>query len=202
MKHYATFAFTLVFGCTMTLAVGAQSNREVSNSPMTARPAALPLSRVSVATSKVETVASETVISVALSQSLSSKTAKRNATFDAVTTAPLMSNGYILIPVGTHMTGRVVLSRRAGYHSLPPVLAIELTGARMSAASPRGKAVIVPLLTRPSLGSSQNGRLTQSGKFRDIQLKLHRVVEFYTDGPQTIAVAIEEGQQISGPTDI
>ena len=83
-----------------------------------------------------KTVPSGTTIPIRLTTEINTKTAKANDPFTGTTAAAINIGGYVLIPNGSTVTGRIVEAKPAAHFSGSAELAIELMSVRLP--SPQG----------------------------------------------------------------
>lgn len=149
---WALLALFLVIGSTDALA---QKRRPVLKRKVVAK------KRVIVP--KVFSVASGTVIRVRMNQSLSSKTANVGDTFKTNVTEPVYSsNGVVVIPTGSTLTGRVDSVKRAGKGGKVG----EMDASFVSVRLPNGvsRSINGSLTDLSNSGSTSDNEGTASGK--------------------------------------
>lgn len=71
-----------------------------------------------------------TVVPIRITESLSSETAQDGQAFNGVITHEVVHDGYVVIPAGSAVSGRVVTAKDAGHFKGHSELAIELTAVR------------------------------------------------------------------------
>ena len=94
------------------------------------------------------------IFPVRITDEISSKTAQANDVFHATIATNVIANGYVMLPAGTPVQGRIVEAKPAGHLVGSAVLAIELT--RLSVSAPEGPRSIG--LTVQTLSSKGQGR--------------------------------------------
>ena len=112
-------------------------------------------------TPKIETrqevVASGTPISVRTSEAITSKTAKANDSFHGTIAADVMQDGFVVIPTGTSVVGRVVEAKAAGRLTGAAVLSVELVSVQVnSPAGPQTLAVVTDPVSSKGKGRGAN----------------------------------------------
>lgn len=76
------------------------------------------------------TAPSGKAIPVRITESLSSATSQAGETFTGVVTRPVVSDGFVLIPAGSAVSGRVVAAKDATHFKGSSLLSIQLTSVR------------------------------------------------------------------------
>ncbi len=71
-----------------------------------------------------------TTIPIRITESLSSQTAQNGQPFNGVVTHEIVRNGFVVIPAGSAVTGRVVDAKDAGHFKGHSALSIQLTAVR------------------------------------------------------------------------
>lgn len=111
----------------------------------------------------VYTVATGTVIRVRMNQTLSSKTANVGNTFTANVTEPVYSsNGVVVLPTGSTLTGRVDSVNRAGKGGKVGEIDASFTSVRLP--NGRSRSINGSLTDLSDNGSSSDNEGTASGK--------------------------------------
>lgn len=101
---------------------------------------------------KTLTLTSGTMLPIRLTEELDTKTAKAGDVFHGITAAGISQNGFVLLPSGTPVIGRVIDAKAAGHFSGSAELALELVSIRQP-----GTDQDVSMLTQ-QLSSKANGR--------------------------------------------
>ena len=83
-----------------------------------------------------------TALPVRITQTLDSQTATAGQSFSGVVTRDITRDGYVVLPAGASISGRVVDARDATHFSGSSLLSVELTSARRH-------GVLIPLHTEP-----------------------------------------------------
>ena len=104
-----------------------------------------------------EVVPSGTPISVRTSEAITSKTAKPNDSFHGTVAADVMQDGFVVIPTGTSVVGRVVDAKAAGRLTGSAVLSVELVSVQVnSPAGPQTLAVVTDPVSNKGKGRGAN----------------------------------------------
>ena len=104
-----------------------------------------------------EIVPSGTPISVRTSEAITSKTAKANDSFHGTVAADVMQDGFVVIPTGTSVVGRVVEAKAAGRLTGSAVLSVELVSVQVSSpAGPQTLAVVTDPVSSKGKGRGAN----------------------------------------------
>jgi outer membrane lipoprotein SlyB len=121
----------------------ASSNAAPANSPAPAAPEP-----------ETVTIPAGTPLHIRLSDAISSETATAGAAFSGTLSAPLSSQGQVLIPAGSAVSGEVTDAEKGGRLHHPPMLALRLTSITPTGAGP------IPIHTRTwaEQGKSQKKR--------------------------------------------
>jgi hypothetical protein len=106
------------------------------------------------------TLESGTVIPVTITEALDSKTAQPNDAFHATLASDLISNGVVVIPRGSAVTGRVVEVHEAAHFKGSALLTIELTQV---AARGRNLALATDTYTKEGAGRGKNTAMKAGG---------------------------------------
>lgn len=107
---------------------------------------------------KTITLAAGTVIPVRLTEEIDTKTAQAGSTFHATTASNVGFGGYILIPAGTPVTGRIVEAKAAGRLSGAAVLGVELVSVRIpnGPEAPQDASLVTQELSNKAQGRGTN----------------------------------------------
>jgi hypothetical protein len=100
------------------------------------------------------------ILPVRMTDEINSKTAHANDVFHATIATSVIANGYVMLPAGTTVQGRVVEAKPAGHLVGSAVLTIELT--RLTVSAPEGPRLIG--LTVQPLSSKAQGRGTNTAE--------------------------------------
>ena len=132
MKHIFKLKNVVAF-LTLTLLIGASDSLAQTRRPVLKRKV---VAKKTVYRVPVYTVASDTTMRARMNETLSSKTARAGDTFTATITEPVYStNGVVVIPVGSRVTGRVDSVKAAGKSGNPGQISVSFTQVRL----PNGK---------------------------------------------------------------
>ncbi|MFN0277981.1 MAG: hypothetical protein ACKVRN_05190 [Pyrinomonadaceae bacterium] len=153
MKKFAAFL-------TLILLIGASESFAQTKRPVLKRKAVA--KRKVVKPVPVYTVESGTTMRARMSRTLTSKTAQVSDTFTATITEPVYStNGVVVVPVGSTVTGRVDSVKKAGKEGKPGEIGVSFTQVRL----PNGKVrAINGSLTDLEGNTSSDNESTASGK--------------------------------------
>ncbi len=125
--------------------------------PALPAPVALPTPIVSQESSRTITLPEGTTLPVRLLDEIDTKTAQPNGSFQGTTSANVSSGGFVLIPAGTPVTGRIVDAKSAGHFSGSAELSVELVSAKL------GGTDTLALNTQP-LSNKASGRGTNTAE--------------------------------------
>jgi hypothetical protein len=100
------------------------------------------------------------ILPVRITDEINSKTAHANDLFHGTIATDVIANGYVMLPAGTPLQGRVVEAKPAGHLVGSAVLTIELT--RLTVKAPEGPRLIG--LTVQPLSSKAQGRGTNTAE--------------------------------------
>jgi hypothetical protein len=106
---------------------------------------------------KTIAVVSGTMLPVRMTDEINTKTTKANDTFHGTLTTSIRNNGYVLLPAGTPVLGRVIEAKPAGHFTGMAVLSIELVSLKVDSPSgPQNVAVITQELSSKAAGRGAN----------------------------------------------
>ncbi len=104
-----------------------------------------------------EVVPSGTPISVRITETMTSKTAKANDSFHGTVAADVMQDGFVVVPTGTSVIGRVVEAKPAGRLTGSAELSVELVSVQVnSPAGPQTLAVVTDPVSSKGKGRGAN----------------------------------------------
>lgn len=104
-----------------------------------------------------KTVPAGTTIPIRLITEIDTKTAKANDPFTGTTAAEINIGGYVLIPSGSTVTGRIVDAKAAGHFSGSAELAMKLLSVRLpSPQGPQDVAMVTQQLSNKAQGRGGN----------------------------------------------
>jgi hypothetical protein len=102
------------------------------------------------------------ILPVRITEEINSKTARANDVFHATIATNVIANGYVMLPAGTPVQGRVVEAKPAGHLVGSAVLTIELT--RLTVSAPEGPRwiglTVQPLTIGQRLTSDSNSLIS------------------------------------------
>jgi hypothetical protein len=104
---------------------------------------------------KSVTIPAGALLQIRLGDSISTKTAKVDDHFRGTLATPVYAGGFIAVPQGTAVVGRVSAAKQPGHFVAPAELSLELTAISMP--SPAGEGQELGIITE-QLSSNGNGR--------------------------------------------
>ena len=166
---------------------------------------------------KIITLTPPAVVPIRIREFINTKTAKAGDTFHGLTAADVYQSSVLLIPAGTPVVGRVVLSKAARPFVGFAQLSLELTAIRLSV--PQVDDRTLPLATLPlsnqggrnggllgssvgvSNGAGAYGSTPASGSQPGTQIVLQpeTILQFTTANPLVIAVQFKNGLPVPSP---
>ncbi len=125
-----------------------------AHEPLAASPVSSPVSSL---VSRKVTLPPGSVISVRLEDEINTKTAKANDTFRGTTASATVQDGFILIPTGTPVTGRIIDAKQAGHFTGQAQLSIELVSLKLPApGAPQAVLLVTDPLSNEASGRGKN----------------------------------------------
>jgi hypothetical protein len=124
-----------------------------------------------------------------ITDGINSKTAHANDVFHATIATGVIANGYVMLPAGTPVHGRVVEAKPAGHLVGSAVLTVELT--RLIVSAPEGPRLIG--LTAQPLSSKAQGRGTNTAEKADGGAAVGALIGALAGGGRGAAIGAASG---------
>ena len=101
-------------------------------------------------------ISTGTILLVRVSDEINTKTAKAGDPFHGTAASTVVGNGYILIPVGTPVTGRIVNAKAAGHFTGMAELTLELVSVDLNSPGMQPITIVTQPLSSQAAGRGAN----------------------------------------------